>query len=108
MLNDYTGSETHFQHAVVGSDFEKVGDPGTAGLVRVRHDDAAQPPHDTSRAAEHVHQNGSREAHRSRLLVVFMVVRLCLLSSILIAAVMPTLRHARYDELAILFRGHAG
>ena len=63
-LNNHTGSETHFQHAVVWSDLKEATDPGAAISIRARHDDATQPPQDALRAAKHAHQNISHDTHR--------------------------------------------
>jgi len=72
-LNDRTGTETYFQHALVRSDFRKLGYPGAARCICSRHDNAADPPERTLRAVKHAHQNvrmmlidGDRSSIRSR------------------------------------------
>src|SRR6516164_4804569 len=64
-LNDDTGTETYFQHALARSDVEQLDYPGAALFIRARHDDAAQFSKETSRTAEHAHQNVSHGTHRS-------------------------------------------
>ena len=56
-LNDDTGTETYFQYALARSDCEQLCYLGAALFICARHDDAPQSSQETSRTAEHAHQN---------------------------------------------------
>jgi hypothetical protein len=61
--DDHAGAEADLQDAVAGPDAEEVCGAGAEPRVGARHDEAAQPPEDAPRAAEHAQEDATREAH---------------------------------------------
>src|ERR1700730_13457055 len=63
-VNNHSGSETNFQHAVVSCDLKKCAHRGAVFSIRSRHDVAAELTQAALRATKHAHKKGSHHAHR--------------------------------------------
>src|SRR5262249_51164816 len=64
MINYNTRAKAYFQYAIVRCDLKQGAYPGATLRVCARHDVAAQPAQEASRATAHAHKNCFQNAHR--------------------------------------------